>query len=555
MWWCMANNWQRFAMCVVIFIATQDVLALTLANHDKYKVSDADMWHSITAESSEISFLFLQQALNESPGPVPTVLGLQGGYGAKLRIENSFQDQKLWYVLVNANFIDTGLAYWVPDTEPPLKLANFSQLSDSQSPHILHYQAVSLPIAAGETGELYIYVSAKHFAYPLSLQVLSESEFYRKQLLMNSVTVGSIAIMLVLALISCILFIRTHYILTLACAGYVGLHGLGWATASGLMDDLFDITWANTTYGGMYLFPFAIACAAYFTRVLFNCDVRAIKTARVLSAFTIASFFLGVIGLFLELYQVFIIAHILALIWLPITLLVGVSMLGEGDFRARYYLMGNSLYAASLAYYMFTHISDTPTQLYPELIVVGALSLDCVCILLSLSEWLKNQQTEYSRSYNQARFDPLTKVGNRFAFNEEIKALNKDVIIAFIDLDGMKSVNDRLGHEQGDRFLQDAAMFMDDCLKGKGKVFRAGGDEFIWLIDQVQFTSYEECVRTLGGVVDKIENKLERGGWNNVGISIGMASTAETPSISACLALADERMYQNKRQKITEKFL
>lgn len=540
------------ALCMILLGISESVHALTLSSDGRYKVSDQHMWHAVPDTPSEPSLEFLQQATSQASQTVPTVLGARGGYAAKLPIENLNQDSPRWYLLINANFIDTGFGYWVPDDGVPIKLADFSQLSDTRTPHILHYQALSLPIEAAQSGELLLYVAAQHFAYPLSVQVLSEAPFYRKQLLMNSITVGSIAIMLVLALIACILFIRTRYILTIACAGYVGLHGLGWAAASGLLDDLFNITWANTTYGGMHLFPFAIACAAYFTRVLFHCDVRAKSTAKGLSLFTWLSLSLGVFGLFLELYQVFVIAHILALIWLPITLFVGVSMLGQGDFRARYYLIGNSLYAASLAYYIFTHITESPTQLYPELIVVGALSLDCVCILLSLSEWLKNKQTEYGRSYIQARFDPLTKVGNRFAFNEEIKRMNSERVIAFIDLDGMKNVNDALGHEEGDRLLCESAMFMEKFLKGKGKVFRAGGDEFIWLVDLALYDSYEICLQSLESVLIKVENKLISDGWDNVGISIGMASTSETPSVSACLALADQRMYENKRKKITD---
>ena len=551
-WWYMISPLQRFILCVVMLTTTQDSLALILAGDDKYKISDEHTWHSVMLDETSLRLKVLQQAINESSSSVASVLGRQGGYALKLPIKNEFQDRKRWYLLVNANFVDSGLGYWLPDTGKPIKITDFSQLSDSQTPHILHYQAVVLPIEPGQLGELFLYVSAQHFAYPLSFQILSEAEFYRKQLLLNSVTVASIAIMLVLSLIACILFFRTRYILTIACAGYVGLHGLGWAAASGLIDDIFEVTWANTTYGGMYLFPFAIACAAYFTRVLFNCDVRAVKTAKMLRLFTFVSLFLGLIGFFLELYQVFVIAHVLAFIWLPITLFVGVSMLGNSDFRARYYLIGNSIYAASLAYYIFTHISENPAQFYPELVVVGALSFDCVCILLSLSEWLKNKQTEYSRSYIQARYDPLTKVGNRFAFNEEIKNLNKEVVISFIDLDGMKSVNDQLGHEEGDRFLCDSAMLMDKYLKNNGKVFRAGGDEFIWLVAQEAFESYDDCVRNLKAVVHKIENKLQQNGWVNEGISIGMASTAETPSISACLALADQRMYEDKRKKVND---
>lgn len=522
---------------------------LTLTEGERYKMNGEQLWYAVSDVPAQIDFEFMKHTIEHSNGPVFNVSGRQGMFVSKLRIHNANAQRAPWYVLVNANFIDKGLAYWLPDKGAPQQLADFSQLSDSHSPPILHYQAFSLPIQPSQSGELWLLVSAKHFAYPLSLQVLSESQFYRKQFLINSITVSAVAIMLVLGLIAFILFMRTRYVLAIACAGYVGLHGLGWAAAAGLLDDLFVISWGNTTYGGMLLFPFAIASAAYFTRLLFNCDVTAPNTAMVLNVFCGLSFLCGLVGPFIPWHHTFLISHMLATIWLPITLFVGIRMLGKSDFRARYYLLGNAIYASSLAYYIFSHVSDSPVELYPELVVVLALAADCICILLSLAEWLKNSQTEYKRSYIQARFDPLTKVGNRFSFNEEIKRLNTETFIAFIDLDGMKGINDNLGHDEGDRFLCDCAAYMEKYLKGNAKVYRAGGDEFIWLLNRNDFSTYENAKLELAKVVARIEEKLAISGWHSVGISMGIASTAETPTISACLALADQRMYEHKKLK------
>ena len=535
--------------CMSWLFAFNNTIGLNLTDDEHYKVNDEQIWHKVSAELSNVDLKFLNKTIENSQAPVPTVLGRHGVFARKLHINNKNLLGSRWYLLINANFIDKGLGYWVPDNGLPQPLASFSQLADKQTPHILHYQAVSLPIKPGQSGDLWLLVSAQHFAYPLSLQVLSETQFYRKQFLINSITVAAVAIMLVLGVIAFILFLRTRYVLAIACAGYVGLHGLGWAAASGLIDDFFNLTWGNTTYGGMLLFPFAIACAAFFTRLLFNCEATAPKTSKLLSVFAWVSLLCGILGPFIALHEIFILSHILASIWLPITLFVGIRMLGKSDFRARYYLMGNAVYACSLAYYMYSHMSDSPTALYPELVVVLALSIDCICILLSLGEWIKNSQTEYKRSYIQARFDSLTKVGNRFSFNESIKHLHTETIIAFLDLDGMKGINDRLGHDEGDRFLCESAMYMEKYLEGKAKVFRAGGDEFIWLVNGSIFVNYDLCILELEKIVERIEQKLAASGWHSVGISIGMASTAESPTISACLALADKRMYEHKRQK------
>ena len=90
-----------------------------------------------------------------------------------------------------------------------------------------------------------------------------------------------------------------------------------------------------------------------------------------------------------------------------------------------------------------------------------ALAIDCVCIVLSLSEWLKLKQHEFSTLLHESRFDPLTQVGNRLLLNDElIKLAHSAYIIVFIDCDGIKKINDALGHAKGDAFLINAAKLM-----------------------------------------------------------------------------------------------
>ena len=69
-----------------------------------------------------------------------------------------------------------------------------------------------------------------------------------------------------------------------------------------------------------------------------------------------------------------------------------------------------------------------------------ALAIDCVCIVLSLSEWLKLKQHKFSTLLHESRFDPLTQVGNRLLLNDElIKLAHSAYIIVFIDCDGIKN--------------------------------------------------------------------------------------------------------------------
>ena len=89
-----------------------------------------------------------------------------------------------------------------------------------------------------------------------------------------------------------------------------------------------------------------------------------------------------------------------------------------------------------------------------------------------------------------AHFDELTGLPNRSLFNQRLsRALARarragtPLAILFIDLDGFKNVNDTLGHEAGDRVLQEIAQRLRTCMREVDTVSRLGGDEFMVLIE------------------------------------------------------------------------
>jgi len=525
-------------------------LAVILTDNPVYIIQDDNLWSKLDEPLKDFSYLSLKQRFNKSKSIVPTLIDSSGDYITTVALKNQGGASQ-WHLVFNANFIDKGIAYWAPDNGLPVRLDEFSQLVDSGTPSLLHYQTTSLPIAANETGELLIYVQAQQFTYPLSIEILNPSAFSKKQFILNTVSVMAISIMLTLAVISLALFVRTGYPVTIACAGYIGLHGIGWAAASGLLDDIFVFSNFNTTYGGIFIFPLAIASASQFTKLLFNCDDESPKIAYYLNILTLVCLAFGLILPWVSFHQAFIISHSIGTLWIPITLFIGFYMLKKGDFRAKYYLFGNLVYTLSLAFYMLTHFHGYTGELYPELVVVSALSVDCICILLSLTEWLKNQQSEYSQNYNQARIDPLTNIGNRYALNEQLARVKGNSTLVFIDLDGMKLINDTLGHEKGDLLLKDTARLMSKKINPWGKVFRTGGDEFIWVIG----LSCQGTLNNIKKLIDEVELELRTQGWLEIGISFGFASTSETKTISECLILADQRMYEHKQGKQLGKIL
>ena len=103
---------------------------------------------------------------------------------------------------------------------------------ESENPKLAHSQAFTLPLSHKARGTLWVYIQAKMFAKPAVIKLYSKTEFYSNQFIINSITSISFTVMMTLALIAFFIYLRTKYLVTLACSGYIGIQGLGWFTAS-----------------------------------------------------------------------------------------------------------------------------------------------------------------------------------------------------------------------------------------------------------------------------------------------------------------------------------
>ncbi|MFC3228483.1 diguanylate cyclase domain-containing protein [Marinibaculum pumilum] len=165
----------------------------------------------------------------------------------------------------------------------------------------------------------------------------------------------------------------------------------------------------------------------------------------------------------------------------------------------------------------------------------------------------KRQETEALRS---ASVDELTGLPNRRAFNERLdylahRAERHDIAfgIAFMDLDGLKSVNDTHGHEAGDELLRQAAARLAGCLRKSDLLARIGGDEFVAILEDLERgepavpqTAVDRFVTAIDGA------PFDLGGIRvSAGISAGLALyPCDARSCAELLRLADEAMYRIK---------
>ena len=520
-------------------VALDDTLQIELDEHN--------LWRETESLDKSPSFAELSE-LYQSANQVVSTLARSGAYLTKIKLTNTKEKKDTWFANISAVYLDIGTAYWQSDEGEIIPLENFGQM-ESANPRLAHSQAFSLPLNHEESGTLWIYIQAKMFATPVVIKIYSKTEFYSKQFLINSITSISFTVMMTLALIALFVYFRTGYLVTLACAGYIGIQGLGWFVASGSFGHLLTVSTFNPVYIGILIFPLAIASASQFTKLLFNCHKEHPRLAKTFNLLSIVSLGLGILTPFLSFKISFLISHIIATLWIPLCIGTGIFMLAKRDFRAKYYLIGNSLYGLTLAGFVISHLYHLHWDISLEVIVQIALTIDCICILLSLTEWLQIQQKEFHRSYVISRIDPLTQIGNRFSQNEKLASLTGNYCITFIDLDGFKKINDKLGHDEGDKILIATAEIMQNKLQELGSIFRCGGDEFI-LVVSIESSQYvESLLMKLSELLLKTEEELQQRGWKDIGLSFGIATSFETLNQSGCLSLADQRMYKHKQNK------
>jgi diguanylate cyclase (GGDEF)-like protein len=156
---------------------------------------------------------------------------------------------------------------------------------------------------------------------------------------------------------------------------------------------------------------------------------------------------------------------------------------------------------------------------------------------------------------NRTQNDVLTGLPNRAQFLERLTRVVQYVnynptfrfAIMFVDLDGFKPINDRLGHKAGDAVLRHVARVFQSCLRQGDLVGRYGGDEFIFLLNQINHPS--DATEVAERVLSRLEAPIDVGTPVNVGASIGLAFNSNMNETGEELIRdADQAMYRAKAQ-------
>jgi diguanylate cyclase (GGDEF)-like protein len=154
---------------------------------------------------------------------------------------------------------------------------------------------------------------------------------------------------------------------------------------------------------------------------------------------------------------------------------------------------------------------------------------------------------------SQARSDPLTGLLNHQAFTtalelelERARRYDRGLSLVFFDVDRFKTINDTLGHPEGDRVLRLLAGLLRESLRTTDLAGRMGGDEFAACLLE---TDPETAGRFLSRLSDRIDELSASGDLpDRFRISPGVAHfPTEADDADGLFRLADERLYLSKR--------
>lgn len=181
-----------------------------------------------------------------------------------------------------------------------------------------------------------------------------------------------------------------------------------------------------------------------------------------------------------------------------------------------------------------------------------------ICVLADYREKNQNmeqelevQQQEEPYLLQKAIRDPLTGLYNRQHALDVITAMLRrkcSMTVCFVDMDGLKVMNDRFGHAEGDRYIRTVTRQLQHaCRSEKDMLFRYGGDEFLLLFPEASVNIVE----------DRMEESLrilaEQGSAEQFHIplsfSYGVIDGQRVSSAAELISRADQKMYEQKRER------
>jgi diguanylate cyclase (GGDEF)-like protein len=159
---------------------------------------------------------------------------------------------------------------------------------------------------------------------------------------------------------------------------------------------------------------------------------------------------------------------------------------------------------------------------------------------------------ETQRTKRRAQLDPLTEAHNRFYLEEIRPSLTSDQAsgsIVLIDVDGLKTINDKEGHEEGDKAIWTVATAIKKLVRGNDFLIRWGGDEFLVILPSMDEGVAKKRFYMLPAQIDEVRQagNLPRAYRKFLTASVGVTPFSSRVPFDLAIEQADRVMYERKK--------
>ena len=192
-----------------------------------------------------------------------------------------------------------------------------------------------------------------------------------------------------------------------------------------------------------------------------------------------------------------------------------------------------------------------PVSHYSYFYCIGVFFFILFLMSAALSRLLRQmEENADAAAYRRLAYtDAMTGLGNRTAFLEEQEKPCAGVSYILSDINGLKQINDRYGHQEGDLLISAAARCIRDVFGERGKCYRIGGDEFVVILKD---SSVSETAAELRRLKARIVRENE-GRAIPLDMAVGYAVQQGSETAQQLYKRADAGMYEEKQKMKTEK--
>ena len=400
---------------------------------------------------------------------------------------------------------------------------------------------VTVTLASNQITTLWLHLESPYVANNLLFTLDPKTEYLSYHFNHSALVLVALGAMLALIIYNTFLYFPTRDSSFIWYPGYQLLCTFCWAAQFKVLVYSFDLELNQSNF----YFPFFMAGA---TSLMFAITFLRLRPASKLNfairALAIGLVVVGTAGLFLPFYVYSLMLYTASYLWMSVMLGLGIMRYNQGYRPARFYVIGFAIMFAILILNLISSVTQLNFFKNQILWALWAQLIDSIALALALADRINFLRKSRQFADKRATTDQLTQLPNRMAFERDVRAweayckegIFNDFYLTFIDVDGLKEVNDYQGHNEGDRLLLVVGEWLRQKINGQN-VYRIGGDEFVVLSKQ-----------RIDWDISDLHDNLDSNGFSKSDLSMGTSSFKECGNRSKLLSLADERMYITKKK-------